>query len=145
MDSGCLTAGVPVFSFCFLRSNSTEYSPGKSRSLLCLPLSSAAVSCMLLPKYLLLPGDKDGFFSILGRGRGETVKGKPLLLKHTHHLYSDSLWQRVLLTLHPASPHPSSSSTAADELSGLRTHRGPDSAPGSVRTLTAWHLEEKKP
>lgn len=144
MDSGCLTAAISAF-FCFLRSNSTEYSPGKSRSLLCLPLSSAAVSCMLLPKYLLLPGDKDGFSSILGRGRGgKTVKGKTLLVSlsaQTHtHLYSDSLWQCVLLTLHPVSPHTSSSSTAAQKLSGLRTHRGP----GSVRTLTAWDFEEKK-
>lgn len=102
-----LTATIPVFSFCFLRFNPTEYSPGKSRSLLCLPLSSAAVSCMLLPKYLLLPGDKDRFSSILGRARGKNCQGKPLLLKHTHHLYSDSLWQRVLLSLHPVSPHTS--------------------------------------
>lgn len=37
---------------------------------------------------------------------GKTVKGKTLLLKHTQHLYSDSLWQRVLLPLHPVSPTP---------------------------------------
>lgn len=52
---------TPVFSLCFLRYNSIEYSPGKFRFLLCLPLSSAAVPRMLLPQYLLLPGDKDGF------------------------------------------------------------------------------------
>lgn len=39
---------------------------------------------------------------------GKTVQGKPLLLKHTQHLHSDSLWQRVLFTLHPVSPQTSS-------------------------------------
>lgn len=56
---------------------------------------------------------------------GKTVKGKPLLLKHTQHLYSDSLWQRLLFTLHPVSPHSSSSSPAAQAQNGVPGEKKP--------------------
>lgn len=82
---------------------------------------------------------------------GKTVKGKPLLLKHTKHLYSDSLWQRVRLTLHPVSPHTappalqqmSCPGSEPTEVLTLRLARGGRSQPGTLRRKSLKHSVER--
>lgn len=87
----------PTFSHRFLRSTSTEYSPGKSGSLLCLPPSSAAVSRMLLLEIRTL----FLHFCVWGvENNNNKINGRTFLLEHTQHVPCEPLWQHVRSALH---------------------------------------------